>query len=241
MAVRDAASQAPSSPTSPSLLEQGREQVSRVVAEMKPILRGWLHTGMTPLVFFAGLVLVVFGPSLTSRIGGAVYLICALMLFGTSATYHRGHWSEKVVTVFRRWDHANIYLFIAGTYTPLTLNLLHGTSRVVLLSLIWGCAAAGVAFRMLWLSAPRLLYTALYVVMGWAAVGWLGEFWHAGGPAAVILILVGGVIYSVGAVVYGFKRPNPSPRWFGFHEIFHACTVAAAICHYIAIALVTFR
>ena len=218
---------------------QGRDRLDRVATTVKPRLRGWLHAGMTPLVFVAALVLVVFGPTLTSRVAAAVYLLCSLMLFGTSATYHRGHWSARVAGVFRRWDHANIYLFIAGTYTPLAANLLHGHSRVLLLSLVWGAASVGIAFRILWLGAPRWLYTALYVLMGWAAVGWLGDFWHAGGPAVVILVIAGGLVYSLGAVVYALKRPNPSPQWFGFHEIFHSATVIAAVLHYIAIALVT--
>lgn len=235
----------PSSSPSPTpvdaLLDHGREQLERIAEQVKPKLRGWLHTGMAPVVLFAGLVLVVCGHSVTSRLAAAVYLLCSLALFGTSATYHRGRWSSRVAATLRRADHANIYLFIAGTYTPLAANLLTGQSRTLLLSLVWGCAAVGIAFRLLWLSAPRWLYTALYVLLGWAAVGWLAPMWQAGGPAVVILVLVGGLVYSAGAVVYGLKRPNPSPRWFGFHEIFHACTVVAAICHYIAIALATFR
>lgn len=225
----------------PSLVEEGREQVERIATAVKPKMRGWLHTGMTPIVLFAGLALVVFGPTLTSRVAGAVYLLCALMLFGTSATYHRGNWSARVLNVFRRWDHANIYLFIAGTYTPLAANLLYGHSRVLLLTLVWSAALAGIAFRVFWLGAPRWLYTVLYVLMGWAAVGWMGDFWHTGGPAVVILVIAGGLVYSLGALVYGLKRPNPSPRWFGFHEIFHSATVVAAVLHYIAIALATFR
>jgi hemolysin III len=137
-------------------------------------------------------------------------------------------------------DHANIYLFIAATYTPLALQLLTGTSRVVLLTLIWSAALAGLLFRLFWLSAPRWLYTALYLLMGWAAVGWLGQFYRAGGALVLGLVIAGGLLYTVGAVVYALKRPNPSPRWFGFHEIFHACTIAAFISHYIAISIVTY-
>jgi hemolysin III len=119
--------------------------------------------------------------------------------------------------------------------------MLHGTSRVLLLSVIWGAALVGLLFRLFWLSAPRWLYTLLYLAMGWGAVGWFGQFYHSGGLAVISLILVGGAFYTGGAIVYGFKRPNPSPRWFGFHEIFHACTLLAFAAHYIAISLVTYR
>lgn len=206
----------------------------------KPKLRGWLHAGMTPAVLLAGLVLAVFAPTLPGRIGGGIYLLAALMLFGTSATYHRGNWAPQTMAVFRRVDHSNIFVFIAGTYTPLCLLLLRGTSQVLLLSLIWGIAVAGVVFRSLWLNAPRWLYSMLYVAMGWVAIWWLPALWAAGGAAVVVLLIIGGVVYSLGALAYALKRPNPVPGWFGFHEVFHACTVIAAICHYVAIALATF-
>lgn len=206
----------------------------------KPRLRGWLHAAAVPIVLIGGLVLTVFAPTLTGRIGSGVYLLSALLLFGTSAVYHLGTWSPRTLAVFRRWDHSNIFVFIAGTYTPLCLMLLTGTSRIVLLSLIWGIAIAGVTFRILWLSAPRWLYSMLYVAMGWVAVGWLPAFWSAGGAAVVVLVIIGGVIYSLGAVAYAMKRPNPIPGWFGFHEVFHLCTVLAAICHYIAICFAVF-
>ena len=221
-------------------LDDALDGLGHIADDLKPRLRGWLHTVMAPLMTLAGLALVVLTPTVGGRLAAAVYLICSILLFGVSATYHRGTWTDTVKAVFRRVDHANIFLFIAGTYTPLAYQLLTGTSRVTLLSLIWGAAALGVAFRVFWLSAPRLLYTALYVAMGWAAVGWMVPLWRAGGPAVVLLVVAGGLIYTAGAVVYARKRPNPSPQWFGFHEIFHACTVAAALCHFVAIALATF-
>ncbi len=212
----------------------------KVPLPAKPRWRGWLHTIMTPLVLIGGLALLILTPTVGGRLAAAVYTLSSLALFGNSAVYHRGRWTDRVAGVLRRVDHANIYLFIAGTYTPIAVQLLEGTSRVVLLSLIWSCAAAGVAFRVLWLGAPRWLYTALYVVMGWVALFWLVPFWATGGPLVVILIALGGLIYSYGALVYGRQRPNPSPTFFGFHEIFHACTVAAALCHYVAICVATF-
>lgn len=206
----------------------------------KPLMRGWLHLGFAPVVLIAGLALTVFAPTLLGRIGCGVFTLTAVQLFGTSAAYHRGNWKPRTLALFRRLDHSNIFIFIAGTYTPLSLTLLEGGSRTALLVLIWGIAVLGVAFRIVWLAAPRWLYTLLYVAMGWAAVGWLNQFWANGGPAVVLLVAAGGLLYSVGAVAYGTKRPRLSPRWFGFHEVFHACTILAAICHLFAIALAVF-
>lgn len=203
----------------------------------KPALRGWLHAGMTPVVLLAGILLVVFAPSGPGRVGAAVWLAGSLVLFGTSAVYHRGRWTPVVRSWLQRADHSNIFLFIAATYTPLALALLTGGQRVLLLSLVWGIAAAGVGLTLAWPGRPRWLDVALYVPMGWVALGWLGEFWAAGGPAVVILLLLGGVIYTFGAAVYALRKPDPSPRVFGYHEIFHACTIAAAVCHFAAIAV----
>ena len=164
-----------------------------------------------------------------------------MLLFGTSGIFTVAPGAPRGEAILRRLDHANIYVFIAASYTPMALILLDGTSRVVLLSLIWSAALGGLLFRLFWLGAPRWLYTALYLVMGWAALGWLGGFYRSGGAAVVILIFAGGVCYSAGAVVYGRKRPNPSPGWFGFHEIFHAGTIAGFVCHYVAISMIIYR
>lgn len=207
------------------------------LAALKPKLRGWLHLGAAPFALLGGLVLMIIGPTPGLRAAIAIYMLSSLALFGTSAVYHRGTWAPRAAAGLRRADHANIFIFIAGTYTPLTVALLTGTSRIVLLSVVWGVAALGMAFRMLWLSAPRWLYTVLYLLMGWVAVGWLAQFWTAGGPAVVILLVAGGLFYSLGAVAYALKRPNPIPNWFGFHEVFHLGTILAAGCHYAAILL----
>ena len=216
------------------------EPVAEVVKAVKPRLRGWLHAGAAPLALAAGIVLVSLAPTSLGRLGGAVFLGASVLLFGTSGLYHRGSWNRPWDGILRRLDHANIYVFIAATYTPLALMLLTGPSRVLLLSVIWAAALGGMIFRLCWLSAPRWLYTALYLVMGWAAVGWLGSFYAVGGPVVLALILAGGACYTVGAMVYGRRRPNPSPAWFGFHEIFHACTIAGFACHYVAISLATY-
>ena len=215
--------------------------VAAAASLIKPKLRGVLHMINTPLALIGGLLLLILADDPLVRVGCAVWTLTAVLLFGHSAVYHRGRWTEKVEAVLRRVDHSNIAVFIAGTYTPLALALLEGTSRVVLLSVIWGCALAEVLFRTFWLGAPRWLYVALYIAMGWAAVAWLPQLWASGGPLVIALIGAGGLVYTAGAVVYALKRPNPSPTWFGFHEIFHSCTVIAAGCHYAAIALITFR
>ncbi|GAA3869190.1 PAQR family membrane homeostasis protein TrhA [Tessaracoccus defluvii] len=206
----------------------------------KPKLRGWLHLGMAPVALIVGLVFTVFAPTLEGRIGSGIYTLSAVILFGTSAAYHRGNWTDRGNAIFRRIDHSNIFIFIAGSYTPLTLTLLEGTPRWTLLILIWSIALLGVVFRTTWLSAPRWLYTCLYIAMGWAAVGWMNQFWATGGPAVVVPLLLGGLVYSLGAVAYATKRPRLSPKWFSFHEVFHACTIIAAILHIAAIGIAVF-
>ncbi len=215
--------------------------VTEVVEAVKPRLRGWLHAATAPLALVAGIVLIALAPTPAGAVGAAVFLAASVLLFGTSGVYHRGTWGPRGDAILRRMDHANIYLFIAASYTPMALILLEGRSRLTLLVMIWVAALGGTAFRLFWLSAPRWLYTALYLLMGWAAVGWMGQFYAAGGASVVALILAGGVFYTAGAVVYGRKRPNPSPRWFGFHEIFHAGTIAGFVCHYVAISLIVYR
>jgi hemolysin III len=217
------------------------EPVAEVVQAVKPKLRGWLHAGAAPLALVGGIVLVSLAPTPLGRLGGAVFLAASVLLFGTSGIYHRGTWQHPWNSILRRLDHANIYIFIAATYTPLALLLVTGASRALLLGITWAAALGGMIFRMCWLTAPRWLYTSLYLLMGWAVVGWLGAFLAAGGPAVLGFILGGGVCYTIGAVVYGRRRPNPWPAWFGFHEIFHACTIAGFACHYVAISLATYR
>ena len=207
---------------------------------VKPRLRGWLHLGTAPLALAAGIVLVALSPTLPAMIASAVYALSSVLLFSTSAIYHVGRWSPRAQKLLRRMDHSNIYLIIAGTYTPFVLLVLEGTLRVAMLALIWGGAVAGVGFKLLWLNAPRWLSTALYLAIGWVAVLFIPDLVGGTHPATWILVLVGGVLYSVGAVVYGLKWPDPAPRWFGFHEIFHSLTIAAFVCHYIAVSFVVY-
>ncbi|MGP3637364.1 PAQR family membrane homeostasis protein TrhA [Streptomyces sp. 24-1644] len=208
---------------------------------VKPRLRGWLHTGMFPAVLIAGIVLIALADGTRARVACTVFVLSACLLFGVSAIYHRGTWGPRGEAVLRRLDHANIFLIIAGTYTPLTLLLLPDSTGRPLLWAVWVAAVAGIAFRVLWVGAPRWLYTPCYIAMGWAAVFYLPDFMRAGGIAVLVLIVVGGVLYSAGGVIYGLKRPNPSPRWFGFHEVFHSLTLAAFAAHYVGISLVAYQ
>lgn len=207
----------------------------------KPLMRGWLHLGATPLALIAGMALMVFAPTLAGRVSSGVFTLTAVLLFGTSAVYHRGNWSDRTTAVLRRMDHANIFLIIAGTYTPLCVLLLDRHTATVVLSIVWTGAILGVISRVIWLGAPRWVYVPLYVALGWVALGFLGRFNATGGPAVVWLVAAGGLCYTIGAIIYGTKWPRGSVRYFGFHEIFHALTIAGFACHFIAAAIAIFR
>jgi hemolysin III len=214
--------------------------ISSSVGSSTPKLRGWLHAIMFPLALAAGIVLVALAGTFEARLASAVFAASAALLFGTSALFHRGNWSPKVHRFLRRMDHSNIFLIIAGTYTPFAMLVLPPGEGRTLMWIVWAGALAGVAFRVLWVGAPRWLYTPVYVALGWVAVIYLPDFLRSGGAAVVVLIIVGGGLYSVGALIYGLKRPNPSPRWFGFHEVFHSLTVAAFVVHYVAVSIAVY-
>jgi len=192
---------------------------------------------MFPVAVAAGIVLVALAGTGEARIAAAMFASTGALLFGTSALFHRGSWSPRVHRLLRRLDHSNIFLIIAGTYTPFAVLALPPSKGQVLLWIVWVGALAGVAFRVFWVGAPRWLYTPVYLALGWVAVFYLPDFLTGAGVAVLVLIVVGGVLYSVGALIYGLKRPNPSPRWFGFHEVFHSLTVAAFVVHYVAVSL----
>jgi hemolysin III len=228
-------------------LEQIGDQVAEKVADVKPKLRGWLHAGSTPLILAAGVVLICLSPTTTTRIGSALFAFTALLLFGTSAVYHRGTWSPKVWRILNRFDHANIFLLIAGSYTPFSLILLDGLQQVLLLSVVWTAAVLGILFKVFWPTAPRWLSAPIYIAMGWAAVFFIPAFFDGAvalgvgiGIAIFVLIAVGGALYTVGGLVYGFQWPNPSPRVFGFHEVFHTFTIFAFVSHYVGVSLATY-
>ncbi len=204
--------------------------------DAKPSWRGWIHAGATPLAVIAGIVLISIATSPLARITSAVYAITGILLFGTSALYHRGNWRPKTKAVLKRLDHTNIMLVIAGSYTPLSALLLPESKATLLLWVIWIGAVAGVLFRVLSVGAPRWLYVPIYVALGMAAVFFMPDFFAANVPASV-LICLGGAFYIAGAVVYGIKKPNFSPRHFGFHELFHAFTVVGFAAQFAAIII----
>jgi hemolysin III len=219
---------------------EAAEAVRDKMDQVKPKLRGWLHTATSPLALAAGIVLIALSPTLATRVGSAMFAGTALLLFTVSGIYHRGNWSRRTWEILRRFDHANIFLLIAGSYTPFTIILLHGAAQTWLLVLVWSGAVLGVLFRILWIDAPRWLYVPIYVALGWAAIFYAHDF-ASGGTDVIVLVAVGGALYTLGGLVYGLKKPDPFPTWFGFHEIFHVFTIAAFVCHYIAASIATYR
>jgi hemolysin III len=211
--------------------------VASATVPLTPKLRGWLHAGVFPLALAAGIVLICLAPSDGSAAACTVFAVSSWLLFGVSGIYHTVNWNPRVKAVLRRFDHTNIFLIIAGTYTPISVILLPKNTAELLLFLVWGGALIGIGFRMFWLTAPRWVYVPCYIALGWAAIFFMPELLRTGGVAVITLIIIGGLLYSVGAVFYGMKKPNLSPRWFGFHELFHAFTIAAFCCHYIAVAI----
>jgi hemolysin III len=186
-------------------------------------------------------VLACRAPTAAGAVSVGVFAASAVTLFTVSAAYHLGAWSPRVRQVLRSVDHADILLLIAGTYTPVAVLALHGAARVAILSVVWAATALGTVFRVAWTGLPRWVYVPLYVGLGWAALFVFPQLLHGAGLAALALAAVGGVLYTLGGLAYGLKRPDPWPRVFGFHEIFHACTVAAFACQYVAVSLIVYQ
>lgn len=205
--------------------------------DKKPTWRGWIHAGTFPVAIVLGVILLVMADGAAAKASSAVFVASSLMLFGISALYHRFNWSDKTRMLLKRFDHSNIFLLIAGSYTPITVLALPPEKATVLLWIVWTGAALGIGFRIFWVGAPRWLYVPLYVLLGWGAMMFIVDFFQANW-IMMTLILVGGLFYTVGAVIYGLKRPNPIPGVFGFHEIFHTLTLLAFLCHWVGIFLV---
>jgi hemolysin III len=206
-------------------------------------MRGWLHAYAFGVAVVAGIVLCAMAatrPGPSAVVSCAIYSITVCALFGTSALYHRRVWSRRMYPIMRRLDHSMIFVFIAGTYTPFAVLLLSPGVATTILSIVWGGALAGVALKLVWPHAPRWVSAPLYVALGWVAIAVLPGIEHSGGVATVVLLAAGGAFYTVGAVFYALRRPNPWPQVFGHHEFFHACTLVAALCHHIAVYFAIF-
>jgi hemolysin III len=224
------------------LIVDTTQRLKEAGQELQPHLRGWLHLGSLPVSVSAGIVLVYLSPSVATRWASVVFTASASVLFGSSALLHRGHWAPgRLHGALHRLDHSSIYLLIAGTYTPFAITLLDDRGARILLVLIWSGALLGIVFSVFWMDAPRWLYLPVYVAMGCAAVFWFDRFAATASDAVIALMIAGGVLYLLGAVVYGLRRPNPIPQWFGFHEVFHSLTVAAFAVHYVGVSLVVYR
>jgi hemolysin III len=208
---------------------------------VKPRLRGWIHFWSLVVSVAAGATLVALAGATVSAeaaLGTSVYVATVLGLFGVSALYHRRTWkSLGARTWMRRLDHSMIFLFIAGTYTPLAMLAMQPTTGSVVLAVVWGGALGGVALKLAWPNGPRWVGVPVYIALGWVAVFVLPDLLNNAGVAALVLIIVGGLLYTAGAVFYAMRWPDPWPKTFGYHEFFHSAVSTAAICHHIAIWL----
>lgn len=217
--------------------------IASAVHELKPRLRGWLHAYAAVVSLASGAALIATAAALRGGVAAlvtAVYCVTVTLLFGTSALYHRLSWSPPAQRLMKRLDHSMIFVFIAGTYTPIAALTLPRTPMIAVLVAVWTGALIGVGLQTFWPGAPRWLSAPCYIALGWVAVFVMPDLLHNAGIAAFVLITVGGVVYTIGGIVYAAKRPNPWPGVFGFHEVFHLCTLVAALCHYIAIWFAVF-
>jgi len=208
---------------------------------VKPRLRGWIHFWSFVASMATGATLIALAASTVSAraaLAIAVYSASVSGLFGISALYHRRSWlNQRAAYWINRLDHSMIFVFIAGSYTPFATLAMPPDTGTLVLVVVWGGALAGVTMKLAWPRAPRWLGVPIYLALGWVAVFVMADLLRAAGPAALVLLIVGGALYSLGALVYTLKWPDPWPRTFGFHEFFHAATVLAAICHYVAVWL----
>jgi hemolysin III len=201
-----------------------------------PRMRGVLHAWSFPVAVVAAFLLVLTADDARARVAALVYGAGLCGLFGVSATYHRWPGDPRHKQLLRRLDHSMIFVFIAASYTPIALLVLSSPLRWVVLGSVWAGAAGGVAFSLGWIDAPRSWTAAAYVALGWVALVAAPQVVDRLGAAPALLLLLGGVLYSVGAVVYARQRPDPSPAVFGYHEVFHALVVAAAAAHFAVMA-----
>ncbi|WP_177226595.1 PAQR family membrane homeostasis protein TrhA [Saccharopolyspora shandongensis] len=213
----------------------------RAYASVKPRMRGWIHLASVIGFAASGTVLITLaattGPPATA-VAVALYTAGVLGLFGVSAVYHLITWrSKRARTWMRRLDHSMIFLLIAGTYTPIGLLALPQDTGRIVLGVVWAGALGGMLLKLAWPHAPRWVGVPLYIALGWVAVFVLGDLLRTAGVAGLVLLLAGGVLYTVGALCYATRWPDPWPSTFGYHEVFHTAVTAAAICHHITVWL----
>jgi hemolysin III len=211
-------------------------KIRGVTTAPRPLLRGTLHQGAFVVALAVGPLLIINADGDRRRVAAAVFAGSVVAMLGASALYHRVTWSPRLRPWMRRIDHAGIYLLIAGTYTPVGLLSLHGTLQRVTLIVVWAGAVALIALKFAWVAAPKWLAVVTAIALGWAGVAAMPEVWRKEGITADVLLAVGGLAYTAGAIVYALKRPDPVPRVFGYHELFHALTLVAVACQYVAIA-----
>ena len=204
--------------------------------EIKPLLRGVVHAYAFWAALAAAVVLTVLVPSGTARMSALVYGLGLCALFAASSTYHRWRWNPRWRPLLRRIDHSTIFVFIAASYTPVALLVMHGTLRWVILAAAWTGAVVGVVLSVAWITAPRVVSAACYLALGWVALAALPQLVANLDAAPLVLLCAGGGLYTLGAVVYATRRPDPWPRTFGFHEVFHVLVVAAAAVQFVALA-----
>jgi hemolysin III len=205
----------------------------------KPRFRGVSHQWAFFVSLVTGLVLLLIAPNGEARFAAAVYSGSVCALFGTSALYHRINWrSLSARRWMRRLDHSMIFVLIAGTYTPFSLLALEGKIATAILIVVWSGALAGVVLQLVWVDAPRALSAIVYIAMGWVALVAFPQMLDKIGVTGTALVAAGGLLYSVGAIIYATKRPNPVPKVFGYHEVFHALVIAAAALHYSVVAVI---
>jgi len=207
----------------------------------KPRLRGVLHQAAFSVALVIGTLLVVSADGTRASVAASVFAGSVAAMLGMSALYHRITWSPRVRPWMRRLDHAGIYLLIAGSYTPVGLLTLSGRMRVVVLAVVWSGALLAIGLKFAWVTAPKWVSVVIAIALGWVGVVAMPDVWRHAGPAAAALLAGGGVAYTAGAIVYARKRPDPVPLVFGYHELFHALTLVAVTCQYVAIAFFVIR
>ncbi len=210
---------------------------SAIAPSRRPALRGAFHLAAAIAAIAGAVLLVLLANSARAYVGGAVFAASLILLYTVSAAYHRITWTPRLRSIVRRLDHSMIFVLIAGTYTPFCLLALNTAWGISMLSVVWGIAGAGIILKIAWPRAPKWLSVAFYITIGWLALVATPQLasWFTAGPLA--LLLLGGVLYTMGGVIYALRKPNPCPRVFGYHEVFHLLVVAGSVLHYSLVAI----